>query len=410
MGKKKKRVASKVWCYYCDREFDDEKILVQHQKAKHFKCHVCHKKLSTASGMAIHVLQVHKESVTKVPNAKSGRESTEIEIYGMQGIPDDVLAAHYGEEDEDAPSKVAKGDVLSTPLGSIVPASMGIAYPPQPALGAMPPMYNSSVPVPPNAWPNPHRIQHWYPQSPAVSMPQSAPLVGYAQQPLFPVQNVRPPMPSSAPPSLQPVQMTPGMPTSAPPITVSQPLFPVGGNNNLPAQNLTFSTQVLSTSIPPGSTVDNRALLDAHSGLAEKAGLPTYGVHHELFLLDGALLVVLAKKMKHQEGWAWRNLFWLALSQSLSGELINSHSYASGPNTGGPSIGPPPVITNKTSATQPATNEVYLVWDDEAMSMEERRMSLSKYQVHDETSQMSSIDAAIDRRISESRLAGRMAF
>ncbi|CAN1810053.1 Protein SUPPRESSOR OF FRI 4 [Linum perenne] len=65
MGKKKKRVASKVWCYYCDREFDDEKILVQHQKAKHFKCHVCHKKLSTASGMTIHVLQVHKESVTK---------------------------------------------------------------------------------------------------------------------------------------------------------------------------------------------------------------------------------------------------------------------------------------------------------------------------------------------------------
>lgn len=64
MGKKKKR-ASKVWCYYCDREFDDEKILVQHQKAKHFKCHVCHKKLSTAGGMAIHVLQVHKETVSK---------------------------------------------------------------------------------------------------------------------------------------------------------------------------------------------------------------------------------------------------------------------------------------------------------------------------------------------------------
>ncbi|XP_062096499.1 protein SUPPRESSOR OF FRI 4 [Humulus lupulus] len=357
MGKKKKRVASKVWCYYCDREFDDEKILVQHQKAKHFKCHVCHKKLSTASGMAIHVLQVHKESVTKVPNAKSGRESTEIEIYGMQGIPDDILAAHYGEEDEDAPSKVAKGDILSTPLGPMVPGSMSIAYPPQPALGAMPPMYNSSVPVPPNAWPIP-RLQHWYPHSTAVSIPQSAPLGGYAQQPLFPVQNVRPPMPSSVPPALQPVQMNPGLPTSAPPIPVSQPLFPVGGNNNVPTQNVAFSTSVLSTSIPPSSTVDDRASLDAHSGV----------------------------------------------------QLINSHSYASGPNTGGPSIGPPPVITNKTPATQPATNEVYLVWDDEAMSMEERRMSLSQYQVHDETSQMSSIDAAIDRRISESRLAGRMAF
>lgn len=34
----------------------------------------------------------------RVPNAKAGRESTEIEIYGMQGIPADVLAAHYGEE------------------------------------------------------------------------------------------------------------------------------------------------------------------------------------------------------------------------------------------------------------------------------------------------------------------------
>jgi len=64
MGKKKKK-APKVWCFYCEREFEDEKILIQHQKAKHFKCHVCHKKLSSASGMLIHVLQVHKESVSK---------------------------------------------------------------------------------------------------------------------------------------------------------------------------------------------------------------------------------------------------------------------------------------------------------------------------------------------------------
>lgn len=53
----------------------------------------------------------------------------------------------------------------------------------------------------------------------------------------------------------------------------------------------------------------------------------------------------------------------------IGGIASNSHSYASGPNTGGPSIGPPPVISNKAPATQPATNEVYLVWDDEAMSM-----------------------------------------
>ena len=51
------------------------------------------------------------------------------------------------------------------------------------------------------------------------------------------------------------------------------------------------------------------------------------------------------------------------------GPFINSHMYASGPNTGGPSIGPPPVISNRMPATQSLTNEVYLVWDDEAMSM-----------------------------------------
>lgn len=54
---------------------------------------------------------------------------------------------------------------------------------------------------------------------------------------------------------------------------------------------------------------------------------------------------------------------------TVGGSFISSHTYASGPNTGGPSIGPPPMIANKAPATLPATNEVYLVWDDEAMSM-----------------------------------------
>ncbi|KAJ9183325.1 hypothetical protein P3X46_007192 [Hevea brasiliensis] len=370
MGKKKKRVSSKVWCYYCDREFDDEKILVQHQKAKHFKCHVCHKKLSTAGGMAIHVLQVHKESVTKVPNAKPGRESTDIEIYGMQGIPPDILAAHYGEEEEEAPSKVAKVDVPSVPLVGVVPGSLGVGYPPQ-TLGAIQPIYNSAVPVPPAGWPVPSRPQPWFPQPPAVSIPPPAP-VGYAQQPLFPVQNARPPLPSSTAPALQPAQVAPpGLPSSATPIPVSQPLFPVV-NNNLP-QSSPFSAPLPSSNIPSSSPAEVKGSVGVHSG----ANSSLTNSHH---------------------------------TSILGGTLANSHSYASGPNTGGPSIGPPPVIANKGPTTQPAVNEVYLVWDDEAMSMEERRMSLARYQVHDETSQMSSIDAAIDRRILESRLAGRMAF
>lgn len=38
--------------------------------------------------------------------------------------------------------------------------------------------------------------------------------------------------------------------------------------------------------------------------------------------------------------------------------------------TGGPPVGSSPAVSNnKASGAQPATNEVYLVWDDEAMSM-----------------------------------------
>lgn len=38
--------------------------------------------------MAIHMLTVHKQTITKVPNAKEGRDSTEWVIEGMNGIPE----------------------------------------------------------------------------------------------------------------------------------------------------------------------------------------------------------------------------------------------------------------------------------------------------------------------------------
>ncbi|XP_076337324.1 BUB3-interacting and GLEBS motif-containing protein ZNF207-like isoform X2 [Tachypleus tridentatus] len=93
MGRKKKKPA-KPWCWYCGREFDDEKILIQHQKAKHFKCHICHKKLYTGPGLAIHCMQVHKETIDKVPNSLPNRNNVDIEIYGMEGIPDEDVKEH----------------------------------------------------------------------------------------------------------------------------------------------------------------------------------------------------------------------------------------------------------------------------------------------------------------------------
>ena len=68
MGKKKKQSVLKddkeAWCYYCDRVFEHEEVLIQHQKAKHFKCPTCNKKLSTAGGLVVHNSQVHKETIS----------------------------------------------------------------------------------------------------------------------------------------------------------------------------------------------------------------------------------------------------------------------------------------------------------------------------------------------------------
>lgn len=93
MGKKRTSKAiieekADIYCFYCDREFDDEKVLIQHQKAKHFKCDHCSKKLSTAGGLVVHIVQVHKETIRTIPNAKPERESIEYEVFGMSGIPE----------------------------------------------------------------------------------------------------------------------------------------------------------------------------------------------------------------------------------------------------------------------------------------------------------------------------------
>lgn len=118
MGRKKKK-ASKPWCWYCNREFDDEKILVQHQKAKHFKCHICHKKLYTGPGLSIHCMQVHKETIDKVPNSLPNRSNIEVEIFGMDGIPQEDLREHdkqknggKSESEDDEPAyKKSKPEV-----------------------------------------------------------------------------------------------------------------------------------------------------------------------------------------------------------------------------------------------------------------------------------------------------------
>ncbi|KAF2859399.1 hypothetical protein K470DRAFT_271576 [Piedraia hortae CBS 480.64] len=99
-GKKRKRVVSleemlnRAWCYYCDKDFDDVAVLVRHQRQKHFSCSRCPRHLSTAGGLRVHMQQVHKEDLLSVGNALPHRSEVSVEIYGMEGIPEDILNSH----------------------------------------------------------------------------------------------------------------------------------------------------------------------------------------------------------------------------------------------------------------------------------------------------------------------------
>lgn len=39
-------------------------------------------------------MQVHKETIDKVPNSLPNRSNIEIEIYGMEGIPEEDIREH----------------------------------------------------------------------------------------------------------------------------------------------------------------------------------------------------------------------------------------------------------------------------------------------------------------------------
>jgi hypothetical protein len=59
-------------------------------------------------GLSVHLSQVHKEQLTEVDNALPNRMGLDVEIFGMEGIPEDVLKAHQ--------QRVATQFLLAFPL------------------------------------------------------------------------------------------------------------------------------------------------------------------------------------------------------------------------------------------------------------------------------------------------------
>lgn len=217
MGRKKRK-ATKPWCWYCNREFDDEKILLQHQKAKHFKCHVCHKKLFTGPGLQIHCMQVHKENIDKVPNALKGRDDITLEICGMDNIPEEDLIEHekqkgLGDPDDEKDT--------SSPLNKVLPP--GTIHGPLPHMPPAPPSH-FMMPPPPMGMMN--MMPFW---NPMIMGGQMGSTSGPPPPHMMPNPSSQPQSLMSIPPPPLPAQNSQNtqQPSPQPPM---KPLFPSGAN------------------------------------------------------------------------------------------------------------------------------------------------------------------------------------
>lgn len=88
---------SKLFCYWCDKEFAEEDKLIQHQVAKHFQCPECRTgqagKCINLECLVVHYNKVHKTQLLKTPNAKEGRDDPMASqyIYGMSNVPEAVM-------------------------------------------------------------------------------------------------------------------------------------------------------------------------------------------------------------------------------------------------------------------------------------------------------------------------------
>jgi hypothetical protein len=162
MGRKKSssvrtKPAFRPFCYYCDRDFDSEKILIQHQKIKHFQCSRCLRKNDTAQGLVGHMVQVHRETLMKVPNSLPDRDDPEVPIHGTSGVPRHVLMAKAKgtqlEDDLLREREAEQAMVFGTGFGHMLPHVGPLPnFPIIPGVPVNPllhPPYAGMVPVPP---------------------------------------------------------------------------------------------------------------------------------------------------------------------------------------------------------------------------------------------------------------------
>jgi hypothetical protein len=162
MGRKKRRAeSSRIFCYYCDRDFSTEHELVNHQKEKHLRCPTCHKRMVSTTGLVVHALQVHKRTITAVPNAVEGRDDPKVDVYGMQGVPsEESMDKQASKRRNKNPGLTVVADGFEQANSSVSPV---IDIPP-PVVNVQYPLYDvsqlqnptSAIPSQPILSPYPH--------------------------------------------------------------------------------------------------------------------------------------------------------------------------------------------------------------------------------------------------------------
>uniref|UniRef100_A0A2R9APQ6 C2H2-type domain-containing protein n=2 Tax=Pan paniscus TaxID=9597 RepID=A0A2R9APQ6_PANPA len=205
-------------------DFGDEKILIQHQKAKHFKCHICHKKLYPGPGLAIHYA---------VPSAIPGITDIELEICGMEGIPEkDMDEGRQVLEQKTQESQKKKEQDDSDEYGDDDSAG-STSFHPQPVQlqqGYIPPVAQPGLPPVPGAPGMPLGIAPLMPGVPPL-MPGMPPVMPKCTQ-SFCGENVM--MNTPPGPGIPPL-----MPGIIPPVTQTQAVSAPGILNRPPAPTAT---------------------------------------------------------------------------------------------------------------------------------------------------------------------------
>ena len=92
---------SRVWCYFCNKSFEDELRLIAHQKMMHFRCPICKRLRQSTKALASHMSSAHREELLKVPNAIEGRDAPDNNVFGMKGIPENIYIEWLSSIDPD---------------------------------------------------------------------------------------------------------------------------------------------------------------------------------------------------------------------------------------------------------------------------------------------------------------------